>query len=113
MTKTQWIQIEGLDPEALVEGELRSIQVNKKRLCLVRHDQQLHAFPNKCPHAGGPFSAGHLKDGKVVCPWHRFAFDLQSGQSDSGGYFIDVYPVKEKDGSVWVKLPEKKRFWWF
>jgi len=25
---------------------------------------------NSCPHLGGPLAAGHLHEGKLVCPWH-------------------------------------------
>lgn len=35
---------------------------------------------NACPHAGGNLSAGDIEnDTEIVCPWHAWAFDLDTG----------------------------------
>ncbi len=35
---------------------------------------------NACPHAAGNLSAGTIENGtEIVCPWHFWAFDLDTG----------------------------------
>ena len=40
----------------------------------------LGAYSSVCPHMGGPLAQGRIQDGEVTCPWHRYRFDLQTGE---------------------------------
>jgi Rieske Fe-S protein len=40
----------------------------------------LGAYSSVCPHMGGPLQLGEIAHGEVTCPWHRFRFDLKTGQ---------------------------------
>lgn len=63
----------------------------------------------RCPHSGGPLNEGIVNThDQIVCPWHRFAFDLDTGNSESGGYFVETYETKIENRGLWVKL--KKGF---
>ena len=42
-------------------------------------DGQIAAFENRCPHVDGPIGLGKIKGKTVVCPWHFFRFDTESG----------------------------------
>lgn len=54
-------------------------------------------------------AAGFLNEkGEVVCPWHRFAFDPVSGNSESGGYCVSTYSVRELGEDLYVEIPKKK-----
>ena len=33
-----------------------------------------------CPHMGGPLDQGRVENGEVVCPWHRYRYDLTTGE---------------------------------
>jgi nitrite reductase/ring-hydroxylating ferredoxin subunit len=106
------LTIEGLDPHH-PERSIYAAKVDKKRLCLAYHQSHWYALDARCPHANGPLAGGYLEAGSVVCPWHRFAFDLQTGQSESGGYYVNTYPIKVKDQRLWVQLDTRKRWWQF
>ena len=114
--KTAWHPVE--DPRAQAvwaqqKADLAEIRVGGKRLVLVRWQEQLYCLDARCPHQGGPLGGGQLtKNGELVCPWHRFRFDVCSGSGSSGGYFVNTYPVKIEDRRLWVALP-KKRFWFW
>ena len=57
------------------------IQVNGLNLLLVADaDGSIYCVANVCPHIGTPLEQGEVKDGKVVCPLHRTAFSLESGE---------------------------------
>ncbi len=112
--KVEWHSIQFPGFRAWIEGEgnpLKEIKVGGKRICLVRLETGIMAINAKCPHAGGPLAGGFLDDDeRVICPWHRFAFNPQTGQSDSGGYFVDCYKVEVTQQGI--RIAVKKKRWW-
>lgn len=112
MKKEPWHPV-NIPLEQLYQAQQKpaSIKIGNKQLCLAFHEGKIWAVRSKCPHQGGPLQAGYLQEGTIVCPWHRFAFSLKTGQSESGGYFIETYDTKEEDGKLWVKIPKKRWLW--
>lgn len=37
-------------------------------------------YSRLCPHMGGPLDQGRIANGEVICPWHRYRFDLGTGE---------------------------------
>ena len=37
-------------------------------------------YSSVCPHMGGPLEQGRIQNGEVTCPWHRYRFDLSTGE---------------------------------
>jgi nitrite reductase/ring-hydroxylating ferredoxin subunit len=116
MAKTEWLLFESEDigrlhrqpGNCMIEGK-----AGRRRICVARSADALYAFDAKCPHAGGPLVAGTLNEKKqVLCPWHRFAFDLETGQSESGGYVVKTYPVEQRGAQIWVEMPRRAFRWW-
>ncbi|HEV8643771.1 MAG TPA: Rieske (2Fe-2S) protein [Methylomirabilota bacterium] len=59
-----------------------------------------------CPHEGGPLADGWLEGQTVVCPWHGFDYDLETGTCRvDPDLAISVYPVRVVGGAVEVDLP--------
>lgn len=99
-----WKKIEHPLPE---QDFVLQLKVDGKKLCLIRHIGIVYATQNTCPHAGGNLSGGWCKDGKLICPLHRYAYDLKTGRGNVGqGDYIDVYPVEEREDGVYVDLKE-------
>lgn len=71
-----------------------------------------YATQNLCPHKFEMILArGMIGDAKgepkVACPFHKKTFSLKSGKCMSGDdYQITTYPVKVKDGYVYIGFPE-------
>jgi hypothetical protein len=54
---------------------------------------------------GFPLHGSVCKDGIVTCPWHYARFDLDSGGTfDSWADDVRAFPVKIRNGEVWVNL---------
>ncbi len=86
-------------------GELREITVDGKSICLANDAGVYAAIDNICPHRGGPLAEGTLEGGKVLCPWHAWAFDLKTGQGEPDrSSWVDVYPLHIEGESVLVDL---------
>jgi len=92
------------------EGKIQKVVVGGKRLCLLLLSGKLYATGSRCPHAGADLSQGWCEEGKLVCPYHRHRFDLQTGKGDVGqGNYIDVFPVREENGKWYVGF---RKPWW-
>jgi nitrite reductase (NADH) large subunit len=70
-----------------------------------------YATQNTCPHRKDNVLARGLlgsqgDEPKVACPLHKRTFSLRSGAGLSDpSYRIRTFPVRIKDGEVWIKLP--------
>jgi phenylpropionate dioxygenase-like ring-hydroxylating dioxygenase large terminal subunit len=80
-----------------------------------------HVLADTCVHRGGSLSAGRVKDGCVVCPYHgwEYAGDGKCrhvpslvDQKPPARAKVDSYPIQEKYGIVFAflgDLPEAER----
>jgi len=106
-----WKKIAESRDELFQSGkELTEIEVDGKLICVVRHKEKLSACAAKCPHAGGKMSAGYMDAlGNIVCPLHRYKFNLENGRNVTGeGYFLKTYATEERADGVYVAIQEKK-----
>ncbi len=89
---------------------MRSIPVSGRNICFVKLDDDLYAVQNKCPHAGADLSQGWCSEGKLVCPYHRHEFDLETGRGAPGqGDYIDTYPIENRADGVYIGIKDP---WW-
>lgn len=103
----KWCKIEEEIPE---EDFVKQIRIDNKKLCFIKHEQQFFVVQNTCPHAGATLSGGWCKNGHLVCPIHRWEYNLQNGRGAEGqGDYIDTYPVEIRNDGVYVGFKES----WF
>lgn len=92
------------------EGQIKKVDVGGKSICIIREAGKFYATSSRCPHAGADISQGWCEGGKIVCPYHRHKFDLESGRGDPGqGDFISTYSLREENGKWFVGIPKP---WW-
>lgn len=73
-------------------------------IAVLRHGTTIHAFEDRCPHAGALLSRGTASGDSVTCPSHRTAFRVDTGKS-SGEFdcrALRIYPVLVVDGQAYV-----------
>ena len=63
-------------------GEVKEFVVNGHPYCVANIDGTVGVLDGVCPHEEGPLSEGTIEAGRVVCPWHGYAFDIRSGESE-------------------------------
>lgn len=86
-------------------GEAREAVCGDRQICIANAGGELSAMDNVCPHRGGPLGQGILEDGKLICPWHAWAFDVKTGVAvHSPQAKVDVYEIKVAGEDVLVKL---------
>jgi 3-phenylpropionate/trans-cinnamate dioxygenase ferredoxin subunit len=107
------------------DGDLRrAVEHGPLEIVVLRHGDRFYAFENRCAHSGGPIAEGTVigrveavlgpdmtclgerfsaDELHLVCPWHGWEYDLDSGQSFMGGAMAGVrsYGVGlERGGSL-------------
>jgi nitrite reductase/ring-hydroxylating ferredoxin subunit len=98
----------GSDPQQL--NTVRTIEIENKRFCLARLSDGYFAIDDRCPHAGARLGMGKCDDdGNVVCPVHRYRYDVKTGRGKQGD-FVNSYPVETRDDGVYIGLA--KKWWW-
>lgn len=113
MAEYRWYKVydfneHGPEPQELFS--IRPIEADGKLMVLVRNNEGYFAVDDKCPHAGYPLSHGKcLPDGKLMCIYHRYCFDLQTGRDVAHGEYVPTHPVRVDETGVFVGV---KRKWW-
>lgn len=94
------------------ENNIAIVEVKGKKMCIAKFKDQVFAFAYKCPHAGGLLADGYIDAlGHVVCPLHRYKYDLKNGRNTSGeGYYLKHWPVEIRNEAVYVGLEENSGF---
>lgn len=108
--------------DELKPGTVRAVQVGARKLVVARASNgSFSVMRDRCPHLGAPLSAGrlqpmvqaedvggqHMSDVEVlVCPWHRFEYNLQTGacEADPQNHRVKTYEVEVEEGMVVVHL---------
>ncbi len=94
--------------EFLAEGRVTTINVGKKKICLAHSSEGFFAVNDKCPHNGASLGNGYCtSENSVVCPVHRYHFNLKTGRAKSGlGDFVQTYPIEVREDGVFVGFEE-------
>jgi nitrite reductase (NADH) small subunit len=91
--------------ELPAEGTAKEFALRDKTLCVAMIDGKPLALDNVCPHRGGPLAEGTIEDGKVVCPWHQWEFDLATGAAtDSPDIKAVTYALRQDGEDVLVEV---------
>jgi 3-phenylpropionate/trans-cinnamate dioxygenase ferredoxin subunit len=82
------------------------VKVEGNKICIGRFNEQVFAFAYKCPHAGGIMADGYIDAlGNVVCPLHRYKYDMKNGRNTSGeGYYLKHWPIEQREDGVYIGL---------
>ena len=114
MKKYTWHKIAETEAGLMQAEDLKEIDVEGKKICVLRARDQLFACAAKCPHASGDLTQGFVDAlGNIVCPIHRYKFDPANGRNVSGeGYFLKTYPIEIRDDGIYLGIAEGGLFSW-
>ena len=88
------------------EGELVARQVDRTDVLFVNIDGEVHAYRDKCPHAGTPLNQGLLEGSVLTCLTHLWQFDVANAGIGVNpmNCRLTSYPVKIENGKVLVLI---------
>jgi len=95
------------------DNNIAVTEMNGKKICIGKFNESVFAFTYKCPHAGGILAEGYIDSlGNVVCPLHRYKYDMKNGRNVSGeGYYLKNWPVEMRDEGVFVGIEAGSGIW--
>jgi nitrite reductase/ring-hydroxylating ferredoxin subunit len=112
--------------EEFEPGRFRVFELQGRPVGVVRTEQGFFAVRNRCPHQGADICAGLVTGTMepsapgefsyseetlvVVCPWHRWEFELATGESygQVSRKRLVTYEVEVDDGEVYVMMKGRK-----
>ena len=110
----------------IADGDHRVFRVGALEFGVFRVGDKIHAWENRCPHAGGPVCQGKifrkveeaLADDRrslglrfsatpqIVCPWHGFEYDVATGRHPGDArYRLKPVDATVRDGRIYVRAP--------
>ena len=113
-THIRWVEVftNSFFKDSFAEGKVREVIVDGKTLLGVNQESNLKVFDELCPHQKASLKEAVCEDGAVVCPWHKYAFCLNSGRDlSTSGNALPVYKTKLEEGNWYVGIEVKLPFW--
>ena len=88
------------------EGAGKPFTVDGTHLATFLYQGKYYAVDNRCPHMGYPMSKGSVRDGVLICHWHHWEFDLNTGGCLlTSGDDLKAFPVEVRDdGYLYVGI---------
>ena len=117
-----WTKV--LDRDELSVDTRQVVKVGKQKILLINHSGKLYAVDNACPHLKLSIKKGKItEDGAIVCPFHRSAFDLETGEVKnwtpwppvmgkalgmmSKPKTLPTFPIEIREGSIWINVEQE------
>lgn len=89
------------------KGRGRQVDVEGIKVAVFWTGERFVAVGDKCIHMGASLADGTIEDGKIVCGWHHWAYDADTGQSSARPWACTaVYDVKVEGDDVLVRKRE-------
>lgn len=94
------------------DNNMLELEADGRKFTLAKWKEGYFAFASKCPHASGRMASGYINPiGQVVCPLHRYAFDIKNGRNTSGeGYFLKTYPIEMRQEGIFIGFKRNSLF---
>jgi nitrite reductase (NADH) small subunit len=99
---THFIKLAAL-PELPAVNQAKEFACDGRTICVANVNGEISALENVCLHRGGPLGQGVIEGGKIICPWHGWAWDPKTGEAGPGAK-VAVYPVKMEGEDVLIDL---------
>ena len=99
MTETPLCRLEDIP-----ENGMTQIDLDGKAILVCRAGGKVHAVEGTCPHRGAQLAQGTLEGTAVVCPWHDWAFDVETGCGITNPTApLKKYAVTVREGVVYME----------
>jgi nitrite reductase/ring-hydroxylating ferredoxin subunit len=109
--KTRWYKIfdsAGAAERVVPLYKTDTILVNRRKICIAHTEEGFFAVSDRCPHNGFSLGKGWCTpEQTVVCPLHRYAFDLKTGRAKTGlADYVDTYPIELRPDGIYLGMTE-------
>jgi nitrite reductase (NADH) small subunit len=90
----------------LADNTVTEVMVGAEPYAICNVGGRVTALSGVCLHRGGPLGQGAIHEGRVVCPWHAWEWDCQTGSNDfDSAQKVATFPVTVQGDDVLLELP--------
>lgn len=83
----------------------KRVEIRERGVLICRSQDAFYAVDEICPHKQKSMAHGIVFDGDIICPWHSYAFDLETGRSNQRRCApANVYELEIVDKQIYVRL---------
>lgn len=102
----KWYKV--AEANELPAGQVMTTLAGFTAVCLINTAKHgFTALDNRCPHQGGPLGEGQIDGRWLLCPWHGYEYDPQTGEPPEGyGDYATSYEVEVRDDGIYVQVDE-------
>lgn len=89
-------------------GQGRAIPIEGRWFALF-HDPEAGFFAtdDACPHQGASLGEGTYHEGRVICPWHGWVFDVRTGECVRVPRIsLACYATRRAGDAIEIELPD-------
>lgn len=91
----------------LWSGEMRGYVVRGQKVLLVRIDESIYAYEDRCAHLGVPLSKGKLEGCLLTCSAHQWQYDVRTGAGvNPASVRLRAVPVEVSGQHIAVDIRE-------
>ena len=96
-----------LGPVSCIEdGGMLQVEIKGFTVLLSRRGSDVSAVDGICPHRGAQLASGTLNGNTVVCPWHEWEFDVETGCGLTNPISkLKCYEVEVRGEDIILRLP--------
>jgi toluene monooxygenase system ferredoxin subunit len=69
----------GIPLDELWIGEMKAVSAGGRRVLLLRLEEGVFAYEDRCAHLGVPLSEGTLEGSVLTCRAHHYCYDARTG----------------------------------
>ena len=77
MSEFEWVKV--ADIEELIRRRKKMVSVDGEDIALFLDGDNVYALNDVCIHKQRSLSKGTLLNGRVICPGHQWAYNLETG----------------------------------
>ena len=81
----------------------KRVDIDGQGVLICRTDDGFAAVDETCPHKQRSMRYGVVQRGQIICPHHRYKFDLETGRCHRRCAPVAVYDVEVIDDDIYVR----------
>lgn len=100
----RWVEVARVGD--LSPGYGRTVDAGELKLALFNDGDRYLAIDDACPHQGASLGEGLFHEGRVICPWHSWVFDVDTGRCPRDSHEpVGTYRTRCANGAIEVEIP--------
>lgn len=80
-------------------------EIGGRGVLICKSGGAIHAVDEICPHEDQSMRYGVVQRGRIVCPHHQYAFELDTGKCRKRCPPVPTFETEIEDGTVYIRAP--------